>query len=90
MNSKIVFLANSFYQDHPNLPFEEMEKQNRPCIVFLVEIEGHTRAIPFRSHIRHGHAFFTDAENKCGIDYSKAVDVDKSEYTDHFTIRYLF
>lgn len=80
MNSKIVFLANSFYKDHPNPPFKEMEqKQNRPYIVFLVEIEGHTWAIPFRSHIRHGHAFFTDRENKCGIDYSKAVVVDKPE-----------
>lgn len=80
MNSKIVFLTNSFYQDHPNPPFKEMEqKQNRPYIVFLVEIEGHTWAIPFRSHIRHGYAFFTDAENKCGIDYSKAVVVDRPE-----------
>lgn len=83
MNSKIVFLTNSFYKDHPNPPFKEMEqKQNRPYIVFLVEIEGHTWAIPFRSHIRHGHAFFTDPENKCGIDYSKAVVVDKPEYID--------
>lgn len=83
MNSKIVFLTNSFYQDHPNPPFKEMEqKQNRPYIVFLVEIEGHTWATPFRSHIRHRHAFFTDAKNKCGIDYSKAVVVDKPEYID--------
>ena len=37
MNSKIVFLTNSFYKDHPNPPFKEMEqKQNRPYIVFLV------------------------------------------------------
>ena len=48
MNSKIVFLTNSFYQDHPNPPFKEMEqKQNRPYIVFLVEIEGHTWAYLF-------------------------------------------
>ena len=83
MNSKIVFLTNTFYQDHPNPPFKEIEqKQNRPYIVFLVEIEGHTWAIPFRSHIRHGHAFFTDAANKCGIDYSKAVVVDNPQYID--------
>ena len=68
MNSKIVFLTNSFYKDHPNPPFKEMEqKQNRPYIVFLVEIEGHTWAIPFRSHIRHGHAFFTDAETNAEL-----------------------
>lgn len=42
MNSKIVFLTNSFYKDHPNPPFK----------------------------------------NKCGIDYSKAIVVDKPEYID--------
>lgn len=86
MNSRIAFLSDSFYRDHPNPPFKEMEqKQNRPYIIFLVEIEGHIWAIPFRSHIRHAYAFFTDRENKCGIDYSKAVVVDRSEYIDQQT-----
>ena len=65
------------------------QKQNRPYIVFLVEIEDHTWAVPFRSHIRHGYAFFTDAENKCGIDYSKAVVVGKPEYIDQQARPYL-
>lgn len=83
MNYRIAFLSDSFYRDHPNPPFKEIEqKQNRPYIVFLVEIEGHIWAIPFRSHIRHAYAFFTDSENKCGIDYSKAVVVDRPEYID--------
>ena len=35
MNSQIVFLSDSFYRDHPNPPFKEMEqKQGRPYIVF--------------------------------------------------------
>lgn len=86
MNSRIVFLSDSFYRDHPNPPFKEMEqKQNRPYIVFLVEIEGHIWAIPFRSHIRHAYAFFTDPDNRCGIDYSKAVVVDRPEYIDQQT-----
>ena len=50
--------------------------------MFLVELEGHTWAVPFRSHIRHKYAFFTDAENRCGIDYSKAVIDDKPEHID--------
>ena len=58
------------------------QKQNRPYIVYLVEIEGHIWAIPFRYHIRHAYAFFTDPENRCGIDYSKAVVVDRPEYID--------
>ncbi|WP_438286562.1 type III toxin-antitoxin system TenpIN family toxin [Collinsella aerofaciens] len=86
MNSRIVFLSDSFYRDHPNPPFKEMEqKQNRPYIVFLVEIEGHIWAIPFRSHIRHAYAFFTDPDNRCGIDYSKAVVVDRPEYINQQT-----
>ena len=86
MNSRIAFLSDSFYRDHPNPPFKEMEqKQNRPYIVFLVEIEGHIWAIPFRSHIRHAYAFFTDPDNRCGIDYSKAVVVDRPEYIDQQT-----
>ena len=86
MNSRIVFLSDSFYRDHPNPPFKEMEqKQNRPYIVFLVEIEGHIWAVPFRSHIRHAYAFFTDSEKRCGIDYSKAVIVDRPEYIDQQT-----
>lgn len=86
MNSQIVFLSDLFYRDHPNPPFKEMEqKQNRPYIVFLVEIEGHIWAIPFRSHIRHAYAFFTDPDNRCGIDYSKAVVVDRPEYIDQQT-----
>ena len=86
MNYRIAFLSDSFYRDHPNPPFKEMEqKQNRPYIVFLVEIEGHIWAIPFRSHIRHAYAFFTDREIKCGIDYSKAVVVDRPEYIDQQT-----
>lgn len=83
MKSRIVFLSESFYRDHPSPPFRELEqKQNRPYIVFLIELEGHRWAIPFRSHIRHRYAFFTDPENRCGIDYSKAVVVDKPEYID--------
>lgn len=86
MNFRIAFLSESFYQDHPNPPFKEMEqKQNRPYIVFLIEFEGHRWAVPFRSHIRHRYAFFTDPENRCGIDYSKAVVVDKPEYIDEKT-----
>lgn len=86
MKSRIVFLSESFYRDYPNPPFKEMEqKQNRPYIVFLIELEGHRWVVPFRSHIRHRYAYFTDTENRCEIDYSKAVVVDKPEYIDEKT-----
>ena len=57
--------------------------EGRPYIVFLVQIDGHTWGLPFRSHIKHGYAFWTDAANGCGIDYSKAVVLDDPAYIDH-------
>ena len=51
-------------------------------MAFLVQIESHYWALPFRSNIHHGHAFFTDAANHCGIDYSKAVLVDDPSCID--------
>ncbi len=58
------------------------QKENRPYIVFLVEIEGRTWALPFRSNIAHKYAFFTDEENRCGIDYTKAVVIEDPGYID--------
>ena len=40
-------------------------------------------AVPMRSHIRHPHAFLTDKENRCGVDYTKAVVItDEERYID--------
>ena len=83
MRSKIVFLTHQFYVDHPNPPFVEIEqKENRPYIVFLLEIEGRTWALPFRSNIGHRYAYLTDEEHGCGIDYTKAVVVEDTKYID--------
>jgi protein AbiQ len=83
MKSRIVFLSENFFAAFPNPPFSEIEqKHDRPYIAFVVKIEGHSWAIPFRSNIKHKNAFFTDAAKGCGIDYSKAVLVDNSNFID--------
>ena len=69
--------------DHPNPPFRELEKkEGRPYIVFLIHVDGHIWGLPFRSHIKHKYAFWTDEMNRCGIDYSKAVILDDPAYID--------
>ena len=90
MKSKIAFLTKQFYVDHPSPPFSEIEqKENRPYIVFLVQIDGHTWGLPFRSHIKHRYAYWTDRANGCGIDFTKAVVLDDPKYIDSTTKPYL-
>ena len=72
MDIKLVFLGDEFFRDYADCP-EIEKKPNRPHLRMLMEINGLTFAIPFRSHISHPHSFITDKENSCGLDYSKAV-----------------
>jgi len=39
-------------------------------------------AIPFRSNINHTHVFWTDKQNRCGVDFSKAVVIEDIKYID--------
>ena len=78
---RYTFLTQQFYDDHAEC--REIEaKVNRPYVKVLVEIEGHTFAVPLRSHIAHPHVLWTDRERRCGLDFSKAVVVDRPEYID--------
>ena len=57
---KYIFLSQQFYTDYNSKQFSEIEhKVNRPYIMLLVQIEGVTFAVPFRSHISHKYAFIT-------------------------------
>ena len=49
-------------------------------MLLLLTIDGLTYAIPFRSHIKHKYAFFTDIENGCGIDYTKSIIIKDKDY----------
>ena len=71
---RFVFLSNKFYEIYPSSEYPEIEqKKNRPYIQICVEIDGVQYAILLRSDIHHPHVFWTDKENHCGIDFSKAV-----------------
>ena len=79
---KYIFLTDKFYEDYSHC-FEIEQKRFRPYIMLLVKIDEQTFALPLRSHIKHKYAFFTDKENCCGIDYSKAVVItNDSLYVD--------
>lgn len=69
---RFTFLSENFYAQHINCP-EIEQKHDRPYVVTLVTIGTLTFAVPLRSHIRHKHAYWTDKENGCGLDFSKAV-----------------
>lgn len=81
---KFAFLSDAFYEAYPASRYPEIEqKRNRPYVVVFVQVGGNMFAVPMRSHIRHPHAFLTDKENHCGVDYTKAVVVtDEEHYID--------
>ena len=80
---RFIFLSDEFYNDYPSEEYPEMEqKKNRPYIQVFVEIDGVQYAIPLRSEINHPHVLWTDRENHCGVDFSKAVVVLEQRYID--------
>ena len=68
----LVTLSHSFYSAHSQHT-EILKKINRPYFMMLLTVESKTFAIPFRSHIRHPYVYWTDKENLCGLDFTKAV-----------------
>ena len=73
---KLVFLTKKFYTDYATCT-EIEQKETRPYIRIQIVVNGVLWAIPLRSHINHPHVIWTDKENACGIDFSKAVVVAK-------------
>lgn len=80
---RFIFLSNDFYDDYPSTKYPEIEQKiNRPYIQVYVEIDGVQYAIPLRSEINHPYVLWTDKENHCGIDFSKAVVISEERYID--------
>ena len=69
---KPIFLSDSFYADYSDCP-EIEQKNTRPYICVQIIIDGILWAVPLRSHIRHGYALWTNKQNCCGLDFTKAV-----------------
>lgn len=77
---KIVFLTDKFYEAYKDCP-EIEQKPTRPYIRIGVLIDGILWAVPLRSHINHDYVIWTDKENGCGMDFSKAVVIENpAEY----------
>ena len=77
-----VFLSDEFFSDYAKC--KEIErKKDRPHIQITIQVGNHIFCIPMRSNINHKHVLWTDKENKCGIDFSKAVVIiDPTRYID--------
>ena len=75
---KLIFLTKAFYSKYTGCNQIE-QKEMRPYIRVSVVINGVLWAIPLRSNIDHPNAIWTDKENKCGIDMTKAVVVEDPE-----------
>ena len=79
----IITLSQSFFARHL-CHTEILKKETRPYFSVVIQINGLHFAIPFRSHISHKYAYWTDKKNLCGLDFTKAVliefpgDIDKT------------
>ena len=78
---KFIFLSEEFYSNYKGCK-EIEQKTDRPYIMVCVQIGGVLFAVPMRSHIKHKYALWTDKENHCGVDFSKAVVILKESYIE--------
>ena len=76
-----IFLSDEFYQTYSACT-EIEQKRTRPYVRVCVRIDGNIFAIPLRSHINHPHVLWTDKNNQCGLDFSKAVIINQPIYVD--------
>lgn len=83
---KLNYLTEDFYNKYNSDSYPEIEnKVNRPYMVMLIQIEGNTFAIPFRTNIKHNNCYKFEnssrpTESVTGLDYSKAVVVNDKRY----------
>ena len=82
-NNRFIILSDRFFALYPTEQYPEIEqKPDRPYVQIRITLNGIDFAAPLRSHIRHPNAFITDAENNCGVDYSKAIVLKEDWYID--------
>ena len=84
---KAIFLTDAFYKAYPNSKYSEIEqKADRPYVRVQIEVNGVLWGIPLRSHISHKYVIWTDEENGCGLDLTKAVVITKpAKYISNVT-----
>ncbi len=84
---QILSLTDKFFVDYPDPPYREIvRKNNRPYNCLLIQSHyEYFICIPYRSHINHKYAFkfkksLRSQRTDSGLDYSKIVIIQKSEY----------
>lgn len=87
---QILRLTDLFYKRYPNPPHNEiLKKQNRAynCLLFQTHY-NYFICIPYRSEITHSFAYLfknsiRSKKHKSGLDYTKILIVNKTEYLDN-------
>lgn len=75
------FLSQEFYDDYLNCS-EIEQKIDRPYVMIGVKINNVPFAVPLRSNINHKYVLWTDVQNRCGVDFSKAIVLTSMKYVD--------
>ncbi|WP_010243752.1 type III toxin-antitoxin system TenpIN family toxin [Acetivibrio cellulolyticus] len=80
---RYIFLNQKFYNQFDEKNYPEIERKlERPYVMLTVNINGVVFGIPLRSGINHPNALWTNKQNHCGADYSKAVLIPDDSYID--------
>lgn len=89
---QILCLSSTSYRAYPNPPYIEiLKKETRPYKCLLLETHyDYYICIPFRTNIGHNYCFLTRSserteEGNTGLDYTKMVVIQKSEFLDSET-----
>ena len=86
---QILQLSSAFYQHYKSPPYQEiLKKNNRPynCLLFQTHYNYYI-CVPYRTEISHSYAYrFKNSQrsrkHKSGLDYTKILIVNKTEYLD--------
>ena len=79
---QLKYLSDYFYTKYPSDRYPEFEnKPARPYVVFLIKIDDHLFAIPFRTNMNHKYGYKFKSTGRAthtttGLDFTKAVLVD--------------
>lgn len=85
-----VQLTLNFFNDYPYPQYSEIEqKQNRPYVLTIVNIQDYKFAIPLRSSAKHKWKFSLPSKDNSALDFKKSIYISDDNYFTPFlgTIR---
>ena len=83
---KLSYLSSEFYKIYNSEEYPEIEnKESRPYMVILIQIDENTFAIPFRTNVSHNNCYKFKTSTRptgsvTGLDYTKAVIVNEDKF----------